>query len=87
MTKNIIYTSRAVCLLHNLTVDTLKGMVASGIANPRGYGPDKWIFSTEDYERIEVAAGYLHYLDLEPPAAAIALELFQDLQHVRENMS
>ena len=87
MSKNIIYTSRAVCVLHDLTIDILQGMVASGIAKPRGCEPDKWTFSSLDCERIEVAAGYLHYLDLEPAAAVVALELFQDLQHVREKMS
>jgi|GEM_PF-3445764 len=87
MSKNIIYTSRAVCVLHDLTIDTLVGMVASGIANPRGSEPGKWTFSSEDYGRIEVAAGYLHYLNLEPAAAVMALELFQDLQLVRENMN
>ncbi len=79
MESNIIYSSRAICMTYNLSMPTLEAMVESGIVEPYGKQPGQWFFSSDDLHQIEIAAGYYHYLGLEPEGAVVAAELCNEL--------
>ena len=84
MNKNIFYTTRAVCFSHKLTAEIIAEMVSWGVADPKGARPDKWMFSQDDFERIVCASQFSKELQVNIPGAALALELLQELDKIRE---
>ncbi len=81
--ENIIYTVSAVCYSYDLSQESIKEMVSWGIANPVGNNPEKWLFTHEDYERIGKASRFKNELDINIPGAALALQLLDDIQNIR----
>ena len=83
MTGTVIYTSKAICLYHQISNDTLSDMVSWGIATPSGSTPKSWLFSQDDYDRIGSASRFKKDLDINVPGAAMALQLLEELDKVR----
>lgn len=86
MVNNIFYTSRAVCVSHDIDMDTLVDMVEWRIVKPMGKTPNKWLFSSIDNKRIELAAKYHNNLHLEPAAIMVAVSLSEDIEELRNPM-
>ena len=83
MRENVIYTTHAICHSHKLNKDTVNEMVSWGIAEPKGSNPDNWLFTQNDYERIERAVRFRRELEINIPGAALALELIEEIQNLR----
>jgi chaperone modulatory protein CbpM len=81
--ENIIYTTNAVCNSYKLNQDTINEMVSWGIADPAGTKPEKWQFTHEDFERIGRATRFRNELEINIPGAALALQLLEDIQNLR----
>lgn len=84
MNSNVFYTTKAVCASHRLTKETIAEMVSWGIAEPVGNKPEKWLFSQLDYDRIGCAIRFSEELDINIPGAALALELLDELDNIRQ---
>ena len=83
MNENILYTTQAICNSHKLNQESINDMVEWGIACPLGNGPEKWLFSHDDYERIGRAQRFRNELDINIPGAALAIELIEELEQLR----
>lgn len=83
MNENIIYTTYAICHSHNLNKEIVYEMVSWGIADPIGNSPENWQFTQNDYERIERAERFRKELDINIPGAALAIDLIDEIQHLR----
>ena len=81
--ENIIYTTYAICHSHKLSQESINEMVSWGIAEPSGNKPEKWLFTQKDYERIGCALRFRKELDINIPGAALALQLLEDIQDLR----
>ena len=84
MNRNVFYTTKAICNSHNVTKEIIAEMVSWGIADPTGAKPDKWLFSQNDYERIGSATRFNRELNINIAGAALALELLDELDKVRQ---
>ena len=80
---NIIYTTNAVCYSYKLDQETINEMVSWGIANPAGNTPENWLFTHDDFERIGRASRFRNELEINIPGAALALQLLEDIQNLR----
>ena len=87
LNDNVFYTTKAVCKSYQLNQDTVGEMVSWGVAEPTGSKPEKWIFSHEDYERIGRASRFNRELEINIPGAALALQLLEDIQNLRNKES
>lgn len=67
-----------------LSTDTVITMVDCGIVEPRGEQPQQWLFEPQMVKLIQRACRLQRDLELEWPAVALALELIEDLQQLRE---
>ena len=84
MSDNILYTTHAICRSHELNQDTINEMVSWGIAEPSGTKPEKWLFTHRDFERIGRASRFRKELDINIPGAALALQLLEEIQNLRD---
>ena len=84
--NNIVYTVDAVCKLNDISLEILSEMVKCGIAHPYGLSCRRWSFSQQEFENIQVAAGYLHGLQLDPAAAVVAFEISKELAILKHSM-
>jgi chaperone modulatory protein CbpM len=67
-----------------LTTDTVITIVDCGIVEPRGEQPQQWLFEPQMVRLIQRACRLQRDLELEWPAVALALDLIEDLQQLRE---
>ena len=84
MNENIIYTTHAIINSHELSQETINEMVSWGIAEPSGNKPEKWMFTQKDYDRIGRALRFKTELDINIPGAALALQLIEEIQILRD---
>lgn len=84
MNNKVFYTTKAVCIYHRLTLEAIAEMVSWGIAEPIGSEPEKWLFSQLDYDRIGCANRFRNELEINIPGAALALELLDEIDEIRE---
>lgn len=83
LNDNVFYTTKAVCKSYKLNQNTVGEMVSWGIAEPSGNKPEKWLFSHKDFERIGCASRFNKELEINIPGAALALQLLEDIQNLR----
>lgn len=83
LNDNVFYTTKAVCKSYKLNQSTVGEMVSWGIAEPSGNKPEKWLFSHKDFERIGRASRFNKELEINIPGAALALQLLEDIQNLR----
>lgn len=84
---NIFYTTNAICYSYKLNQATINEMVSWGIADPSGNKPEKWLFTHNDFERIGRALRFRSELEINIPGAALALQLLDDIQNLRNQES
>lgn len=67
-----------------LSTDVVITIVDCGIVAPRGEQPQQWLFEPEMVKQIQRACRLQRDLELDWPAVALAMELIEDLQQLRE---
>ena len=67
-----------------LSTDTVITIVDCGIVEPRGEQPQQWLFEPQMVQMIQRACRLQRDLELDWPAVALALELIEDLERLRE---
>lgn len=66
-----------------LSRDLLLQMVAEGLLQPQGPAPESWRFPGPQVRRAQRAARLMHDLELDLPAAALVLELLEEVERLR----
>ncbi|MDH5172619.1 MAG: chaperone modulatory protein CbpM [Gammaproteobacteria bacterium] len=67
-----------------LSTETVITIVECGIVDPRGEQPQQWLFEPQMVTMVQRACRLQRDLELDWPAVALALELIEDLQQLRE---
>ncbi len=67
-----------------LSPDAIIALVDCGIVAPRGDQPQQWLFEPRMVQMIQRACRLQRDLELDWPAVALALELIEDLERLRE---
>ncbi len=68
----------------SMDAETVATVVNCGIVEPRGGQPNEWLFEPQMVTLIQRAIRLQRDLDLEWPAVALALDLIEDLQRLRQ---
>jgi chaperone modulatory protein CbpM len=66
-----------------MSADTVSTLVNCGIVEPQGEQPGQWLFEPQMVTVIQRASRLQRDLDLEWPAVALAMDLMEDLQRLR----
>ena len=67
-----------------LSTESVITIVECGIVDPRGEQPQQWLFEPQMVTMVQRACRLQRDLELDWPAVALALELIEDLQQLRE---
>lgn len=67
-----------------VSTETIVTIVDCGIVEPEGDQPQKWLFEPQMVKSIQRACRLQRDLELDWPAVALALDLIEDLHHLRE---
>tara|TARA_R110001599_G_scaffold353884_2_gene602347 strand:- start:31917 stop:32231 length:315 start_codon:yes stop_codon:yes gene_type:complete len=66
-----------------LSADTIVTIVDCGIVEPRGEQPNQWLFEPQMVALMQRACRLQRDLELDWPAVALAMDLIEDLQRLR----
>ncbi len=66
-----------------LSRELLLQMVAEGLLQPQGPAPEDWRFPGPQVRRAQRAARLMRDLELDLPAAALVLELLEEVERLR----
>jgi len=69
-----------------VSTEVLILLVGEGLLTPRGQSPDEWRFDSHQINRIRRALRLSHDLELDWPATALALDLLDEIQHLRQRI-
>ena len=58
-------------------------MIQEGVLTPAGSAPQEWRFSAQEVKRIQVTIRLQRDLGVNLPGAALALDLLDELEHLR----
>lgn len=74
---------RTLCQEANITADWVIEIVEHGIVQPSGRTPDDWLFDDRAPVTLKRAVKLHQELELEWEGVALALELLEEVQHLR----
>ena len=75
------------CALCQLERESLLSLVEEGVLAPQGEGPSNWRFAAEQVRPARTAARLLRDLGVNPPGAALALQLLDELETLRRELA
>ena len=74
---------RTLCQEADITADWVIGIVEHGIVEPSGRTPEDWLFDDRAPVTLKRAVKLHQELELEWEGVALALELLEEVQHLR----
>jgi len=66
--------------------DLIMAWVSEGVLSPAGASPQDWRFSGDSLKRAKKAARLTHDLELNSPGVALALDLLDEITHLRQQL-
>jgi chaperone modulatory protein CbpM len=66
--------------------DLIMAWVSEGVLSPAGSSPEDWRFSGESLKRAKTAAHLSHDLELNTPGVALALDLLEEINRLRNQL-
>ena len=69
-----------------ISAEVLTLLVGEGLLSPLGHSPDDWRFDAHQINRIRRAQRLSQDLELDWPATALALDLLDEIQRLRERI-
>lgn len=69
-----------------VSTEVLILLVGEGLLAPRGQSPTDWRFDSHQISRVRRALRLSHDLELDWPATTLALELLDEIQHLRQRI-
>ncbi len=82
--ERITLTLHELCCMCGASTELVIDMVEEGIVDPVGRGPEEWCFSGEAIQRVQVVRRIIEDLRVNLPGAALALELMDKLDALRQ---
>lgn len=80
-------TLQEISALYSINTDNIIQMINLGILNPDGNNPNSWHFDTEQLIRLKRALRLQHDLELDLSAVALALQLLDELEDLRDRVN
>jgi len=74
------------CKMCGVDADQIRQMVEEGVVEPHGSYPQEWRFSGAVVKRIQVAIRLQRDLRINLPGVALALELLDELEELRQQL-
>ena len=66
--------------------ELIMSWVSEGVLSPAGSSPEDWRFSGDSLQRTKKAARLTHDLELNTPGLALALDLMEEIVHLRNQL-
>jgi chaperone modulatory protein CbpM len=66
--------------------DLIMTWVSEGVLSPAGASPQDWRFSGDSLKRAKTAARLVRDLELNSPGVALALDLLEEITHLRQQL-
>ena len=66
--------------------ELIMSWVSEGVLSPAGSSPEDWRFSGESLKRAKTAAHLTHDLELNTPGVALALDLLEEINRLRNQL-
>jgi chaperone modulatory protein CbpM len=82
--RRITLTLSELCHMCDTSIELVIDMVDEGIVDPTGRGPEEWHFTGEAVQRVQIVRRLTEDLRVNLPGAALALELMDELETVRQ---
>ena len=73
-----------ICRLCNISAELVIDMIDEGVVFPSGSDPLNWKFCGVDVKRAQIALRLQHDLRINLPGVALALELLDELESLRQ---
>ena len=80
-----VFNHREISVCTRLSSDTVKTIVEFGIVSPRGKAPEEWQFDAYMLATLRRACRVQRELELDWAGTAVALELIEQLEQLRED--
>ncbi|MBI2800621.1 MAG: hypothetical protein HYX63_10140 [Gammaproteobacteria bacterium] len=80
------YTLEEVCALCRIQPEIIVELVDFGVLNPAGAAVTEWRFPAQSILRTRRAARLRHDLELNLPGLALALDLLDDIESLRQEV-
>jgi len=77
-------TLAELCKMCGVEAEQIRAMVEEGVVEPHGSHPREWRFSGAVVKRIQVAVRLQRDLRINLPGVALALELLDELEELRQ---
>lgn len=74
------------CRSCSVRAETVIALVEEGLLEPRGSTPAQWTFSGPALRRLQIALRLQQDLHINPPGAALAVELLDEIERLRERL-
>ncbi len=87
MEDNQVYSLRELCESACVSAELVMDMVDSGILAPAGGAPGNWGFACGQLLRLKRAVRLQRDLDLNLAGVALALDLLDDVDHLRQQVT
>ncbi len=84
--ERIEFSLSDVCRTCCISAETVIDMVAEGVVEPLGGGPDNWRFTGANLVRVQTALRLQNDLRVNLPGAALALELLEEIDELRRRV-
>lgn len=86
--ETIKYSLNELCETCKIDADIVVEMVEEGVVEPQGgTTPAEWHFDAYAFRRLQMALRLQRDLRINPPGAALALDLLEELQDLRRRQS
>ncbi len=66
--------------------ELVQQLVAHGVLQPRGDAPQAWVFVGNSLQRTRTALRLMHDLELNPPGAALAVDLLEQIERLKREL-
>lgn len=83
---NVVFTLRELCRSSGVDVELVVQMVEVGLLEPAGREREDWRFPSQSLARVQSTLRLRRDLDVNLSGAALALELLDELQRLRERV-
>jgi chaperone modulatory protein CbpM len=81
--ESVEFTLAELCSACCVSEDLIVEIVAEGIVEPAGTGPEEWRFTGVALARVQRALRLQHDFGVNVPGAALALDLLEELERLR----
>ncbi len=79
-------SSIEICTICQVEPIFIQELVAYGTVEPRGISLETWVFNSEHLKVVHTAARLHHDLEINHPGIALAIDLMQEIEDLRQQV-